>query len=131
MNDNDPREQQNNTGGVSCSLLADCDNDTIKDIDEVALNCVIEVDCDGDTIRDGDEAAGCVLDRDCDDDEVEDDNEAPGCVLNADCDSDSTGDGGDGCPVGATDWRAIVLTIMMGMVAVISMRIQMTIMMLR
>ncbi len=108
--DGHEREQQNNTGGVSCSLLEDCDNDTIKDIDEAAANCVIEVDCDGDTIRDGDEASGCVLDRDCDDDGIDDsldqclsspagwtsdlatDNDRDGC-RDADEDIDNDGDG--------------------------------------
>ena len=67
------------------------------------------MDCDGDSVRDGDEArAACVIDRDCD--------------------SDGIGDEGDGCPAGETIGRAIVLATMMGMVAVISMRIQMMIM---
>ncbi len=53
LDDTDVREQQNNSNGVSCSLLADCDGDTVRDIDEAAANCVIRIDCDGDGVDDG------------------------------------------------------------------------------
>ena len=91
LNDTDVREQQISLGGESCSLLADCDGDTVRDIDEVAANCVIRADCDNDGIRDDDEAAGCVLDSDCDDDGIGD-NE------------------GDACPAGETSWVSGVST---------------------
>ncbi len=54
--DTDPKEEQS-VGGVSCRLLADCDGDTVRDIDEAAVSCVIELDCDSDGI--GDEGDGC------------------------------------------------------------------------
>ena len=52
LDDTDAREQQIGLGGVSCSLLVDCDGDTIRDIDEVAANCVIRADCDNDGVGD-------------------------------------------------------------------------------
>ncbi len=92
LDDGDTREQQSNLGGKSCSLLADCDGDGIRDIDEVAANCILKIDCDDDGVRDIDEAIGCVLDADCDDDGVRDADEAIGCVLDADCDDDGVRD---------------------------------------
>ena len=51
--DTHAKEDQPNSDGVSCSLLVDCDGDTINDIDEVATKCVIiAADCDSDGIRD-------------------------------------------------------------------------------
>ncbi len=121
LDDADVREQQNNLDGVSCSLLADCDGDTVRDIDEVAASCVIRADCDSDGVRDGDEAAGCVLDSDCDGDSVLDgadvDDDGDGLIeiataaeldavryaldgrgrkLSSEADIDTTGCGGDG-----------------------------------
>ena len=93
--DNHEREQQNGLGGRSCSLLADCDGDTIRDIDEVAVNCVIDADCDNDGRRDGDEEAGCVQNTDCDGDGVGDGVEARGCAKLVNCDSDTSADGMD------------------------------------
>ncbi len=52
LNDIDAKEQKSNSDGVSCSLLEDCDGDSVRDIDEVAANCVIETDCDGDNVMD-------------------------------------------------------------------------------
>ena len=40
LNDNDGREQQTNSGDVSCSLLVDCDGDSVMD--------VVDIDDDGD-----------------------------------------------------------------------------------
>ena len=76
------KERLSNSAGVSCSLLADCDGDSVRDIDEVAANCVIKADCDDDRVEDRNEAAGCVLDRDCDRDSV---------VDEADIDDDGDG----------------------------------------
>ena len=93
--DNHEREQQNGLGGRRCSLLADCDGDTVRDKDEVAVNCVIDADCDNDGRRDGDEEAGCVQNTDCDNDGVGDGVEARGCAKLKDCDSDTSADGTD------------------------------------
>ena len=69
LDDTDAREQQSGLGGVSCSLLADCDGDNVTDMDEVAAACVIKADCDNDGVGDGAEAAAeCVQDTDCDND---------------------------------------------------------------
>ncbi len=51
--DDDHEREQLSVGGRSCSLLADCDGDSVRDINEVAANCVIEADCDSDTFMDG------------------------------------------------------------------------------
>ncbi len=93
--DTHERERQSGLGGLSCSLLADCDGDTVRDIDEVAVNCVIEADCDNDGRRDDDEEAGCVQTTDCDTDGVGDGAEARGCAKLADCDNDGAMDGTD------------------------------------
>ena len=53
LDDIDGREQQTNSDDMSCSLLEDCDGDSVEDIDEVAVNCVIETDCDRDSVMDG------------------------------------------------------------------------------
>ncbi len=95
LDDTDVKEQQNGLGGVSCSLLADCDGDSVTDMDEVAAACVIKADCDDDGARDGDEEAGCVQNTDCDNDGVGDGIEARGCAKLADCDGDSSEDGTD------------------------------------
>ncbi len=95
LDDTDPIEQQNNSDNVRCSLLADCDGDTIRDIDEVAASCVIKADCDDDGRRDGDEEAGCVQNTDCDNDGVGDGVEAKGCAKLEDCDMDGEADGTD------------------------------------
>ncbi len=50
--DDDAREVQTNSNNVSCSLLVDCDGDTIRDEDEVTANCVIKPDCDNDGTQD-------------------------------------------------------------------------------
>ncbi len=69
LGDNDPIEQLMNSNNVRCSLLVDCDRDSVRDIDEVAAACVIKADCDDDNVRDGNEAAAeCVQDTDCDND---------------------------------------------------------------
>ena len=96
LDDTNEREAQSNLGGVSCSLLADCDGDTITDINEEAAICVIRADCDRDGVRDVDEvAAECVTNDDCDNDQVRDNAEAAGCVENPDCDGDTLIDGAD------------------------------------
>ncbi len=53
LGDNNSIEQQTNSKNMRCSLLADCDGDTIEDMDEVAVDCVLKVDCDGDSVMDG------------------------------------------------------------------------------
>ncbi len=72
LNDDHEREQLSSVGGVSCSLLVDCDGDSVRDMDEVAANCVINTDCDDDGVEDGAEAAGCVLEKNCDSDTLMD-----------------------------------------------------------
>ena len=79
--DTDVKERQMNSDNVRCSLLADCDGDTIRDIDEVAADCVTKADCDNDGAEDGDEIAGCVQDSDCDGD-----GEMDGADIDADGD---------------------------------------------
>ncbi len=95
LDDVDERERQTNSDEVRCSLLVDCDGDSVMDIDEVAAACVIKADCDDDHVRDGDEvAAACVIKADCDDDHVRDGDEvAAACVMKADCDDDHVRDG--------------------------------------
>ena len=69
LGDDDPIEQLMNSNNVRCSLLVDCDGDSVRDRDEVAAACVIKADCDDDNVRDGNEAAAeCVQDTDCDND---------------------------------------------------------------
>ncbi len=80
--DNHTREQLSGLGGKSCSLLVDCDGDTVRDMDEVAAGCVTKVDCDNDGAGDGDEIAGCILNPDCDGD---------GSMDGADIDDDGDG----------------------------------------
>ena len=113
LDDTDVREQQNNLDGVSCSLLADCDGDTVRDIDEVAANCVIKTDCDNDRVddnsdqcsagetgwtsngstdNDGDGCRDADEDTDDDNDEVRDGDEAAGCALDRNCDGDGYDD---------------------------------------
>ncbi len=95
LDDDNPIEQQNNSAGVSCSLLADCDGDTVKDINEAAVNCVIETDCDNDGLDD--------------DNPIEQQNNSAGvsCSLLADCDNDTIGDNeGDACSAGETGWTS-------------------------
>ena len=55
LDDTDPKEAQSNLNGVSCSLLEDCDRDTIRDIDEIATKCVPRADCDEDKVMDVDD----------------------------------------------------------------------------
>ncbi len=95
LNDGHEREQLSGLDGKSCSLLADCDGDTVRDKDEVAVNCVIDADCDNDGVRDGDEEDGCVENIDCDGDGVGDGVEARGCAKLGDCDGDNAVDGTD------------------------------------
>ncbi len=95
LDDTDTREQQSNSANVRCSLLVDCDGDSVRDIDEVAAACVIKADCDDDGARDGDEEVGCVQNTDCDNDGVGDGIEARGCAKLANCDGDSSEDGTD------------------------------------
>ena len=90
LDDDDPKEDQSNSDGVSCRLLADCDNDTIRDIDEVAVNCVIRADCDSDGIGDG-EGDACpagVADWTPSDSNDED---GDGCRNDEDIDDDGDG----------------------------------------
>ncbi len=54
--DTDVIEQQRNSAGKSCSLLADCDGDGVQDGDE-AVGCVLKPDCDSDGV--GDDADSC------------------------------------------------------------------------
>ena len=54
LDDTDEREQQISLDGVSCSLLADCDNDRVGDRDEAA-GCILASDCDEDGVMDGED----------------------------------------------------------------------------
>ncbi len=90
LNDDNPKEVQSNSDGVSCSLLEDCDGDTISDIDEVAAECVIEADCDSDTI--GDEGDACPAGVEDWSPSASNDGDGDGC-RDADEDIDDDGDG--------------------------------------
>ena len=89
LDDTHAKEMQANaTSGISCSLLPDCDGDTIRDIDEVAANCVIRTDCDGDGIGDneGDACPNGVADS------ASNDGDGDGCRDDIE-DIDDDGDG--------------------------------------
>ena len=90
LDDDDPKEDQSNSDGVSCRLLADCDNDTIRDIDEVAVNCVTRADCDNDDVGDaeGDACPVGVADWTPSDSNDED---GDGCRNDEDIDDDGDG----------------------------------------
>ena len=110
-NDNVADEEE----AEGCALVADCDNDTIRDAldncDLIAGTNLTDTDMDGmgnicdedddnDTVPDEEEAAGCALLADCDADEVADGEEQePRCALTPDCDNDTIPDGTDNCPL--------------------------------
>ena len=89
--DTDAKEDQPNSDGVSCSLLVDCDGDTIRDIDEIAANCVIiAADCDNDGV--GDERDACPVGVMSWTSSGANDRDGDGC-RDADEDIDDDGDG--------------------------------------
>ena len=87
--DTDPKEAQSNLDGDSCSLLEDCDGDTIRDIDEVAAECVIATDCDRDTI--GDEVDACPVGVADWTPSASNDGDGDGCRNDEDIDDDGDG----------------------------------------
>ena len=87
--DTDPKEAQSNLDGDSCSLLEDCDGDTIRDIDEVAAECVIATDCDRDTI--GDEVDACPIGVEDWTPSASNDGDGDGCRNDEDIDVDGDG----------------------------------------
>ncbi len=91
LDDDDPKEDQSNSDGVSCRLLADCDNDTIRDIDEVAVNCVTRADCDNDDVGDA-EGDACPVGESGWKSNEQTDNDGDGC-QDASEDIDDDGDG--------------------------------------
>ncbi len=91
LKDTDPKEDQSNSDGVSCRLLADCDNDTIRDIDEVAVNCVTRADCDNDDVGDA-EGDACPVGESGWQSNEQTDNDGDGC-QDASEDIDDDGDG--------------------------------------
>ncbi len=87
--------------GRVCRLHEDCDNDGLGDNHSIEqqtnlnnVRCSLLADCDDDDVRDGDEAAGCVLKTDCDNDGTNDNlDQCPaGVTSGASTDTD-----GDGC----------------------------------
>ena len=87
--------------GRVCRLHEDCDNDGLGDNHSIEqqtnlnnVRCSLLADCDDDDVRDGDEAAGCVLKVDCDNDGTDDNlDQCPaGVTSGASTDTD-----GDGC----------------------------------
>ncbi len=88
--DIDAREAQSNLDGDNCSLLVDCDGDTINDIDEVATKCVIiAADCDRDGI--GDEVDACPIGATNWRSNPSNDEDGDGCRNDEDIDDDGDG----------------------------------------
>ena len=111
--DNDGVSDEEEAEG--CALVADCDNDTIRDAldncdliagtnrtdtDGDGMGNICDADDDNDMVPDEEEAAGCELVSDCDKDGVADGEEQePRCALTPDCDGDAIPDGSDNCPL--------------------------------